>query len=195
MISTNKKIYDFCKRYINHGTNYQSKKNSYKFIYNKDSFGTNLRITEIQSCAGLEQLKNLNKVQVKREKMSYDYFNLILKYKKYFNSFFPPKKIKSAWYRFYFLIKSDIKNYKGIRSKLIKKLKENNIKCFTGACPEIYLEKSFKKLKNFKQKRLKNCKILGETSIAVDINHTLNKFQHKKKLAKFETVIKTIFLK
>ena len=125
--------------------------------------------------------------------MSYDYFNLILKYKDYFNSFFPPKKIKSAWYRFYFFINKDIKNYEGIRSKLIKKFKENNLKCFTGACPEIYLEKSFKKYKNFKQNRLKNCKILGKTSIAVDINHTLNEFQHKKKLAKFETVIKTFF--
>ena len=195
MISTNKKtLYRFCKSYINHGTTQKNNQKNYnKFIYNKDSFGTNLRITEIQSCAGLEQLKNLKKVQIKREKMSYDYFNLILKYKDYFNSFFPPKKIKSAWYRFYFFINKDIKNYEGIRSKLIKKFKENNLECFTGACPEIYLEKSFKKLKNFKQNRLKNCKILGETSIAVDINHTLNKFQHKKKLAQFETVIKTIF--
>lgn len=195
MISTNKKsLYSFCKSYINHGTTQKNNKKKYnKFIYNKDSFGTNLRITEIQSCAGLEQLKNLKKVQIKREEMSYDYFNLILKYKKYFYSFFPPKKIKSAWYRFYFFIKTDIKNYKGIRSKLIKKFKENNLKSFTGACPEIYLEKSFKKLKNFKQNRLKNCKILGDTSIAVDINHTLNKSQHKKKLAQFEIVIKTIF--
>ena len=40
---------------------------------------------------------------------------------------------------------------------------------------------------------MKNCKILGDTSIAVDINHTLNKSQHKKKLAQFEIVIKTIF--
>ena len=124
--------------------------------------------------------------------MSYDYFNLILKYKNIL-IVFSSKKMKSAWYRFYFFIKTDVKNYKLIRSKLIKKFKENNLECFTGACPEIYLEKSFKKLKNFKQNRLKNCKILGDTSIAVDINHTLNKSQHKKKLVKFESVIKNIF--
>ena len=60
MISTDKKkLYEYCKRYINHGTNLQKKKNSEKFIYNKDYFGTNLRITEIQSYAGLAQLKSL----------------------------------------------------------------------------------------------------------------------------------------
>ena len=70
MISTNKKtLYRFCKSYINHGTTQKNNKKNYnKFIYNKDSFGTNLRITEIQSCAGLEQLKNLKKVQIKRKK-------------------------------------------------------------------------------------------------------------------------------
>ena len=191
MISTNKKkIYDFCKRYINHGTNYQSKKNSYKFIYNKDYFGTNLRITEIQSCSGIEQLKNLKKIQRIREKMSKDYFKLISKYKNYFNIFYPSNKIKSAWYRFYFFIRSDVKNYKIIRFKIIKNLNKTNLKCFAGSCPEIYLEKSFKKLKKFNQPRLKNCKILGETSIALDVNHTLKNFDHNRNLLKLENVIK-----
>ena len=63
MISTNKKkIYEICKTYINHGTNLKNNKKTEKFIYNKDYFGTNLRITEIQSFAGLEQLKNLKKI-------------------------------------------------------------------------------------------------------------------------------------
>ena len=160
MISTNKKkIYEFCKRYVNHGTVQKSKKNFNNFIYNKDYFGTNLRITEIQSLAGLEQLKNLNKIQIKREKMAKDYFDLFSIYKKYFDIYFPPKNIKSAWYRFYFFIKIDVKNYKKRRIQIIKKLGEKKIKCFTGSCPEIYLERSFKKLKNYKKIRLKNCKI------------------------------------
>ena len=196
MISTNKKqIYNFCRSYINHGINYQTKKNSNLFIYNKDSFGTNLRITEIQSCAGIEQLKNLKNVQKRREKMSKDYFNLISKYKNYFNIFYPSKKIKSAWYRVYFFINKDIENYKNIRFEIIQNLKKINLKCFTGSCPEIYLEKSFKKLKKFKQPRLKNCKILGETSIALDVNHTIKNSDHKKNLLKLETVITKKILK
>ena len=96
------------------------------FVYNKDSFGTNLRLTEIQSCSGIEQLKNLKNVQVKRENISKAYFDLILKYQKYFYSYYPSKKIKSAWYRFYFFIKDDLKNYKSIRLKIIKELRKKN---------------------------------------------------------------------
>ena len=102
MISTNNKnVYEFCKKYINHGTALKEK-NSIKFIYNKEIFGTNLRITEIQSVAGLEQLKNLKLTQKKREKMSNNYYNLIKTYKGFLNCYYPPAKLKSAWYRFYF---------------------------------------------------------------------------------------------
>jgi len=197
MISTNnKKIYEFCKRYINHGTILQNKKNSYKFIYNKDYFGTNLRLTEIQSFAGLEQLRKIRVIQKKREKMSKSYFRLISKYPNYFYSHYPSKQIKSAWYRFYFYLKKDIKNFQKIRFNIIKSLNENDMKCFAGACPEIYLEKSFRKLKNFKQKRLKNCKYLGEISIALDVNHTLKYSEHKKNLLKLKYVIeKTLWKK
>jgi len=190
MISTNyKKIYKFCKTYINHGTNINKKKSN-KFIYNKNSFGTNLRITEIQSIAGLDQLKNLKKVQKIRENISKNFFKIIIKYKKFFNTFYTSKNVKSAWYRFYFFVKPNVKNFKKLRFKIIKDLNRMNVKCSTGSCPEIYLETAFKTLKNFKFKRLKNCKLLGETSIALEINHTLNRNEQKKDLTKLASVLK-----
>lgn len=193
MISTNnEKIYKFCKKYINHGT-VEQKKNSDKFVYNKDFFGTNLRITEIQSLAGIEQLKNLKRVQRRREKMSKDYFSLISKYHNFIDYYMPPKNIKSAWYRFYLFIKPNIKSYQKIRYEIIKNLKKNDINCFTGSCPEIYLEKAFKNLKKFKVIRLENCKILGNTSIALDVNHTLKDSEHKKNLLGLESVLKKTF--
>ncbi len=194
MISTNKKkIYEFCKRYINHGTNLKNNKDTEKFIYNKDYFGTNLRITEIQSLAGLEQLKDLKKVQRKREIISRNYYNLISKYKNYLYCYYPSKEIKSAWYRFYFFVKTDIKKYKKLRFKIINDLRKNKVKCFTGSCPEIYLEKAFKKLDKFKSIKLNNCKILGDTSIALDINHTLEYKKYNKKLLTLKKVIEKTF--
>ena len=191
MISTNnKKIYEFCKRFINHGSIQKVEKKSLeKFIYNKDFFGTNLRITEIQSVAGLDQLKNLKKIQIYRNKIAKNYYHLISKYQSNFNTYYPPRGVKSAWYRFYFFLKKNSKQKQKTRNRIIKNLKENNLRCFTGSCPEIYLEKSFKKLKGFKQKRLKNCKILGETSIALEIDHTLKYHLHKKNLLILEKVI------
>ena len=58
-----------------------------KFVYNKDYFGTNLRLTEIQSYSGLNQLLKLNQIQKKRENFSKNYFKLISKYQKNFLHF------------------------------------------------------------------------------------------------------------
>ena len=55
------------------------------------------------------------------------------------------------------------------------------------------IAKAFKKLNNLKIIRLKNCKILGETSIALEINHTLDYPQHKKKILILKQVIDKIF--
>ena len=77
--------------------------------------------------------------------------------------------------------------------KLLIILKKKKLKCFTGSCPEIYLEKAFKDLKYFRYKRLKNCKILGETSIALDVNHTLSYSQHKYNLVKMNSVLEKLF--
>ena len=102
----------------------------------------------------------------------------------------PPKNIKSAWYRFYFFLNPSIKNCQKVRFKIIESLKKNDVKCFTGSCPEIYLEKAFKKSKYPNVNRLKNCKILGETSIALDVNHTLESYNHKKNLLRLNLILK-----
>ena len=46
----------------------------------------------------------------------------------------------------------------------------NGIVCGVGACPEIYREKIFRKLKYYPIKRLRNAKLLGQKSITFPIN-------------------------
>ena len=75
---------------------------------------------------------------------------------------------------FIYLLKDRKKSLKILEIRLLK-FKEKNIICYYGACPEIYLEKAFKNSDFKMNKRLINCKILGETSIALDVNHTLSK--------------------
>ena len=92
LISTNSnKIYQFCKKYINHGSTLEKKHGFQKFLYNKNSFGTNLRLTEIQSVSGIEQLKQLKVIQKKRERMANDYFSIISRYNKNLFCYKPPK--------------------------------------------------------------------------------------------------------
>ena len=194
MISTNeKKIYNFINSYKDHGLSHKNKKNfKKKFIYNKDFFGSNYRLTEIQSSVGILQLKKIEKTLAKRRYIAKKYQQIFKQFNDYFYFYEPPTNIKPAFYRFYIFIKRDIKNYKLIREKIIEKLNKKNILCYYGACPEIYLEKAFKKSKFKINTRLKNCKILGETAIALDVNHTLSREVIKNNCKKISYTIKNI---
>ena len=54
--------------------------------------------------------------------------------------------------------------------KLIKELNDHKIDAIVGACPEIYREKIFRKLKFYPKKRLPMAKLLGRTSITFRID-------------------------
>ena len=89
----------------------------------------------------------------------------------------------------FIFLNPNIKNLQSIRFNIIKNLKKKGIKCFTGSCPEIYLEKSFQNLEKNKLKRLKNCKNLGLRSLALDVNHTLTHNDHKEELNKLKFIL------
>ena len=73
------------------------------------------------------------------------------------------------------------------KENLILLLNKHNIQCNVGSCPEIYLEKAFKK--QYKHQRLKNAKILGETSVALFLNH---RFTNKQELHYTSTLKKVL---
>ena len=85
---------------------YKKKKNlEQKFVYNKDFFGSNYRLTEVQSSVGILQLKNINKTLIKRKFIAEKYKKVFKKFKNLFQFYEPPEYIKPSWYRFYIFIK------------------------------------------------------------------------------------------
>ena len=181
MISTNdKKLWLKCWSLKDHGKNYKNvfyKKQKTIFKWLHDDLGSNYRMTEIQAVIGREQLKTLDKQIKKRNLIANLYLdglkNYYLKYdilKKpdFINqkSYLKKKEYIHAFYRLNLFINKN----KIDQKKLIKKLNRYKINCGVGACPEIYREKIFKKLKYYPKKRLLNSKLLGETSIMFPIN-------------------------
>jgi len=194
MISTNnKKIYEYINSYKDHGLSPDKTKNiKQQFIYNKYFFGSNYRLTEAQSSVGIYQLMHIGQNLKKRRYIASEYKKVFKKFDNYFYFYQPKLNIKHAWYRFYFFLRRDVRNYKKLRNKIVQELKKKRIICNYGSCPEIYLEKAFKNSKFKLKKRLKNSKILGETSIALDINHTLTKKQVLLNSKKIYTTIKKL---
>ena len=186
MISTNnKKLWLRCWSLKDHGKNYDScfiKKHKIGFKWLHDNLGSNYRMTEMQALLGREQLKLLDKQIKKRNTTANLYLNGLKDYyqkhdilkKPDFKCYTCPlkqsekscSKCTHAFYRLnLFINKNKIKQL-----KLIEQLNKKKIICSIGACPEIYREKIFKKLKFYPKKRLLSAKLLGEISIMFPIN-------------------------
>jgi dTDP-4-amino-4,6-dideoxygalactose transaminase len=187
MISTNnKKIWEKCWSYKDHGKNYKSvfhKKQKIGFRWHIDQLGSNYRLTEMQAVLGRYQLKNLDEQIKKRNQITNLYINGLKNYWTKFNLLKKPnfvcascplknkinKKCNLCVHAFYRL-NLFINSKKKLQLKIIKDLNKKKISCSVGSCPEIYREKIFKKLKFYPKKRLLNAKLLGETSIVFPIN-------------------------
>lgn len=145
-----------------------------KFQWIHDNVGSNYRMTEMQAAIGIYQLNNLKKWVKKRNSLSIK-INKVLKNFSYIRTTELTKNIYHSFYRCYFFIDYKKLNNKYSREDLINLLKKFQIDCNVGSCPEIYLEKAFKNILNIR--RLKNAKVLGETSVALFINHNFTKNQ------------------
>jgi dTDP-4-amino-4,6-dideoxygalactose transaminase len=66
---------------------------------------------------------------------------------------------------------------------------KKNVKCNSGSCPEIYLEKSIKRKKYGPKKRLPNAKLLGKATIAFEVHNKIS----KKSMVHICSSIKSVF--
>lgn len=176
MITTNNKdLWSKMWSYKDHGKSWElankpSSEPGFKWVHT--SFGTNLRLTELQSAIGRIQLERMkdwnNKRTLNASKISATALGLDI--------FRIPKvaeDIKHAWYKYYLFINSDNLKKGWSRQRVISRLNYLGIPCFEGSCPEVYLEEAFKRSENKQEGRLKNAKLLGETSIMLLLHPTL----------------------
>ena len=207
LISTNnKKLWLKLWSLKDHGKNYKTlfhKKHKIGFKWLHEDLGSNYRMTEIQAGIGREQLKLLDSQIKKRNSIAKLYLNglrdYFYKYKILKKPDFKCKtcplkesenscnKCTHAFYRLNLFINKD----KVKQSELIRKINKKGISCGVGACPEIYKEKIFKKLKLYPKKRLVNAKLLGNTSIVFPINPHNSKINVKREISVIKKIIDT----
>ena len=169
MVTTNNSFFwNKIWSYKDHGKDFnviknQNNKGSFNWVHS--SFGSNFRMTEMQSVIGRIQLRKLNEWQEKRSKnLSFIYE----KAKKIDGLIVPivPDYVKHGAYRCYLFVDQKMLKEGWSRDRIIDEVKNFDVPCFSGSCPEIYLEKAFENT-DFKPKnRLKNAKLVGEISIA-----------------------------
>jgi dTDP-4-amino-4,6-dideoxygalactose transaminase len=141
------------------------------FRWLHESFGTNWRLTEMQSAIGRVQLTKLpGWIETRRQNAS--------KLTECFSSVpslrvtIPPVEIGHAYYKYYTFVRPERLKQGWNRDRVMAAMIAEGIPCFSGSCGEIYLEKAFNGLAP--RERLPVARIIGETSLTFLVHPTLS---------------------
>ena len=178
MVNTNdKSLWSKMWSYKDHGKSYEAvyqRKHPDGFRWVNESFGTNWRMTEMQGAIGRIQLKRMQNWHTNRIANANKIWDTAKKCK---GLRVPdiPNHIDHAAYKCYVFVKSNELKNKWDRDRIIKEINALGVPCYSGSCPEVYLEKAFDKTGFRPKKRLANAKELGETSLMFLVHPTLSK--------------------
>ncbi len=141
------------------------------FRWLHESFGTNWRITEIQSAVGRIELDKLPQWLIKRRR----YAGILSERLKTISALriaIPPAHIEHAYYKYYAFVRPEELRSDWNRDRIVEAIAAEGVPCFSGSCSEIYLEKAFPQ--DWRpQERLAVAAELGETSLMFLVHPTL----------------------
>lgn len=176
MLTTNDdSVWERAKSFRDHGTTCDTARkdqNSAGFRWVHDSFGTNWRLTEMQSAIGRAQLRKLPQWAALRRR------NAAILTERLTNCAAlrvtePPEGIGHSYYKYYAFVRPERLRTGQDRDKIMAAINAEGIPCFSGICSEIYLEKAFPKELRPQQRR-KIARELGKTSLMFLVHPTLS---------------------
>jgi dTDP-4-amino-4,6-dideoxygalactose transaminase len=142
------------------------------------SFGTNWRITEMQSAIGRIQLKCMPEWHQARKRNAETILNsarlcLALRVP------VVPEVIEHAWYKVYVFVKPEKLNPDWSRDRILGGINARGVPCYVGSCSEVYLEKAFNDTSWRPSLRLPVAQELGDTSLMFLVHPTLREAEIK----------------
>jgi dTDP-4-amino-4,6-dideoxygalactose transaminase len=180
--------------YKDHGKNFDTvynKEHPPGFRWLHESFGTNWRLTEMQSAIGLKQLEKLNGWIETRRKHAAQ-LNKLFKDLPAFNVCAPSDDVYHACYKYYVFVNEDYLSKNWSRDKIMQVINDKGVACFSGSCSEIYLEKCFGAEGLMQEKRLPNAKKLAETSLMFLVHPTITDDEMQESLNLINEVVSLV---
>lgn len=162
---------------------YKDHGKSWDTIYNKthppgfrwlhESFGTNWRLTEMQSTIGRIQLKRMPHWYAMRNNNANVIESTLAKFS-CIRLIDVPEHMEHAQYKYYAFVKPEFLKSGWTRDKIVDEINMLGVPCYQGSCSEIYLEKAFDNTDFRPKVRLPVARELGETSLMFLVHPTLN---------------------
>ncbi|HVB56375.1 MAG TPA: DegT/DnrJ/EryC1/StrS aminotransferase family protein [Candidatus Acidoferrales bacterium] len=175
MITTNDKaVWNCAWSFKDHGKSYQGTDHNQHpagFRWLHDSFGTNWRLTEMQSAIGRVLLRKLPQMISKRRTLAHILTNSFSQ-NPVLRITPPPDQIGHAYYKYYAFVRPERLARGWNRDRIMAAVSAEGIPCFSGSCSEIYLEKAFPDYMR-PGERLKVARELAETSLMFLVHPTL----------------------
>jgi dTDP-4-amino-4,6-dideoxygalactose transaminase len=176
MLTTNdRNLWSRAWAFKDHGKSYEAvyeREHPPGFRWQHESFGTNWRLTEMQSAMGRVLLKRLPESVQRRRELAYlltERFAAIpaLRVTR------PPDHIIHSYYKCYVFLRKERLRSDWDRQRIIQAIQAEGVPCSTGSCGEIYLEKAFPHALRPPQ-RLPVARELGETALMFLVHPTLS---------------------
>ncbi len=176
MLTTNdEKLWRKAWAFKDHGKSYAAvyeKQHPPGYRWLHESFGTNWRLTEMQSAIGRIQLKRMPAWTEIRNKNADKIFQVCQQY--------PwlivpkvPAHIIHAYYKCYVMVDENKLPKNTSRDDIINIINKLNVPCYSGSCSEVYKELAFENTGLRPTKDLVNAKKLGEVSLMFLVHPTL----------------------
>ena len=192
MVTTNDEAFwDAMWSYKDHGKSYKATHSTDHppgFRWLHESFGTNWRLTEVQSAIGRWQLTQMQDWSDKRRANA----DQILDAADNISALRAPRAaehIQHAQYKCYVFIKPEALKAGWNRDRIMATITAKGVPCYSGSCSEVYLEKAFDNTGFRPEKRLPNARRLAEESLMFLVHPTLQQHEIDKTVDIIEAVM------
>ena len=157
-----------------HGKSYDAvyhREHAPGFRWLHESFGTNWRLSEVQSAIGRVQLRKLSRWLFIRRAHAQMLTDECVKLPG-LRVTVPANHVEHAYYKYYVFVRPEMLLPGWTRDRIIAAIQAEGVPCFSGSCSEIYLEKAFP-AEWRPEERLPVARELGETSLMFLVHPTL----------------------
>lgn len=173
LATSDSEIWQRAWSFKDHGKKYDAvynREHSPGFRWLHESFGTNWRMTEMQSAIGRVALRKLPRwVEKRREHAAI--LTSRLGQLSALRIPLPPSHCYHSYYKYYAFVRPDMLKLGWNRDRIVQEVVNAGVPCFSGSCSEIYLEKAFPS--RDERERLPIARRLGETSLMFLVHPTL----------------------
>ncbi len=164
--------------YKDHGKSYDAvfrREHPPGFRWLHESFGTNWRLTEMQSTLGRVMLRKLAGWVATRRKYA-GHLTECFRELPALRVTEPPSEIGHSYYKYYVFVRPERLHRGWTRDRIMAEITASGVPCFSGSCSEIYRERAFPR--EMRPKRpLPVARELGNTSLMFLVHPTLTE-QH-----------------